>query len=180
MDGKRKIRMLALLGSVLLLGSVTLHAGVGPLSWDGNNSWVYNKEIKGDKPGNQWDTQKTDQEANPIKWVLHKSGGNPVIWLRIDDTVSSWNTATIASDLRTRYEARGIAVNAVQQMTIHGNDVYIVSGLDEAKDARFNTAVFWRKGTKRAYQIELSAPANEFSAYEPAYKGMVQTVKLMP
>jgi hypothetical protein len=65
-------------------------------------------------------------------------------------------------------------------MTINGADVYVVSGLDKAKDVRFNTAVFPRIGTKRAYQIELSAPSNEFSAYEPAFKGMIQTVKLIP
>ncbi len=175
-----KKKILILLGLGLVLGSITLQAEVGPVSWNGTNSWTYNKEIMGDKPGDQWDTQKTDQEANPVKWVLHKSGGNPVIWLRIDDTVSSWDPAKTADDLKTRFTARGITVDAVQRMTINGNDVYVVSGLDRAKDARLNTAIFWRQGTKRAYQLELIAPSNEFSTYEPAHRAMIQTIKLIP
>lgn len=175
-----KKSMSFLLGSILFLTVSTAYAGVGELSWTGTNDWTYNKEISGSKPGDQWDTQKTDQEANPVKWVLHKSGGNPVIQLRIDDTVSSSDPAVIASELRTRYQARGISVDAVQKKTFGGKDVYIVSGVDQAKDARFSTAVFPRSGTKRAYHIELTATTKDFSTYEPAYMGMVQTVRVIP
>jgi hypothetical protein len=169
---------LIMAGWILLLVGGTLHAK-NPLVKKGN-SWTYNNEIMGDKPSEQWDTQQTKEVARPVKWVLHKSGGNPVIWLIYDDTVSSWQTATIASDLQKSYQGRGINPDAVQRMTIDKNDVYIIGGTDPVKNVRYNTAVFWRVGTKRAYQIELSAPADEFSAYEPAYKGMVQTVKLLP
>lgn len=176
-----KKTMLSLLGGALLAATVTTaNAGVGELSWSGKNSWTYNKEISGDKPGDQWDTQKTDQEANPVKWVLHKMKGNPVIWLRIDDTVSSSNSASIAGDLRARFEGRGISVDTVQKKTIGGKDVFIISGFDKSKDARYSAAVFPRSGTKRAYQIELVAPSDEFATYEPAYMGMVQTVKVLP
>lgn len=181
MNKKVKIGLLAMFGSALLLGSVSLQASDDPWVVKGN-SWTWNKEIMGDKAGDQWDFQKTDQVSNPGKWVLHKSDGNPVIWLRIDDTVSSWSNADIAADLRTRFKARGITVDtgAVQKMSINNNDVYIVSGVDSAKGVRYNTAVFPKTGYKRAYQLELVAPTNEFSTYEPAFKGMIQTVKLIP
>jgi len=178
MNRKRRISLPILFGTALLLASGTLHAK-NPLVMKGN-SWTYNKEIMGDKPSEQWDTQQTHEVARPVKWVLHKSGGNPVIWLIYDDTVSKWTTASIASDLQKSYKARGITPDAVQQMTINANDVYIIGGTDPVKNVRYNTAVFWRVGTTRAYQIELTAPTNEFSSYEPAYKGMVQTVKLIP
>ncbi len=178
MNSKRRIGMSIMLGSALLFGSVTLHAD-NPLVKKGN-AWTYNKEIMGDKPSEQWDTQQTNEIARPVKWVLHKSGGNPVIWLIYNDTVSKWTTASIASDLQKSYKARGINPDAVQQLTINANDVYIIGGTDPVKNVRYNTAVFWRVGTNRAYEIELTAPTNEFSTYEPAYKGMLQTVKIMP
>jgi len=178
MNRKRRISMLVMVGVALLLASSTLHAK-NPLVMKGN-SWTYNNEIMGDKPSEQWDTQQNNELARPVKWVLHKSGGNPVIWLIYDDTVSKWTTASIASDLQKSYQARGINPDAVQQMTINTNDVYIIGGTDPVKNVRYNTAVFWRVGTKRAYNIELTAPTNEFSTYEPAYKGMLQTIKLLP
>lgn len=170
--------MLVMAGAVLLLSSGALLAD-NPLVMKGN-TWTYNNEIMGEKPSEQWDTQQTNELARPVKWVLHKSGGNPVIWLIYDDAVSKWTTASIASDLQKAYKARGINPDAVQQMTINNNDVYIIGGTDPVKNVRYNTAVFWRVGTKRAYNIELSVPTNEFSTYEPAYKGMLQTVKLLP
>ncbi len=176
---KKKISTWTLSLATLLVAT-TLYAGVGALSWSGTNSWKYNNEISGDKPGDQWDTQKTDQEANPVKWVLHKSGGNPVMWLRIDDTVSSTDITTIGSDFANRYTTRGITANGSNKMTINGIEVVVIGGLDKAKDVRYNTAIFWRKGTKRAYHIELNAPSSEFSTYEPAFMGMVQTIKLLP
>jgi hypothetical protein len=165
----------------LMLSTTMLYAAVGELSWSGKTTWTYNKEIMGDKPGDQWDSQKTDQEANPVKWVLHKSGGNPVIWLRIDDTVSNSDSTQMMADLKNRFESRGISVNtSVQEKTIGGQKVYIISGLDNAKGFRYSAAVFPRAGTKRAYYVELTAPEKEFSTFEPAYMGMVQTIRLLP
>lgn len=178
MNMKRTLAMLVMVGSALLLGSVTLHAA-SPLVMKGN-TWTYNNEITGEKPGNVWDTQQTEEIARPVKWVLHKSGGNPVIWLIYDDTVSKWTTASIASDLQKSYKARGINPDAVQQKSINGNDVYTIGGTDPVKNVRYNTAIFWRVGTKRSYNIEVVAPTNEFSTYEPAFQGMIQTVKLLP
>ncbi|HSA60162.1 MAG TPA: hypothetical protein VLJ37_10810 [bacterium] len=178
MGRKRWTGMLVLAGVALLLSNGTLLAD-NPLVMKGN-AWTYNNEIMGEKPSEQWDTQQTNEMARPVKWVLHKSGGNPVIWLIYDDAVSKWTTASIASDLQKAYKSRGINPDAVQQMTINNNDVYIIGGTDPVKNVRYNTAVFWRVGTKRAYNIELSVPTNEFSSYEPAYKGMIQTVKLLP
>lgn len=175
----KKSMMFALGGFFLLVVSMA-SADVGKLTWSGKTSWTYNNEISGKKPGDQWDSQLTDQEANPVKFVLHKLHANPVIWLRVDDTVSTFDPAQIASELRTRFEARGISVDAVQKKKIGGRDVYIVSGLDKAKDFRYSTAVFPRSGTKRAYHIELTAPSNEFSVYEPAFMGMVATIRVLP
>lgn len=171
-------KMIVAFGAISALAASSLYAGVGPLSWTGTNSWTYNNEISGDKPGDQWDTQKTDQEANPVKWVLGKMGGNPVIWLRVDDTISTTDAAALSASLVTGYQARGISVNAVQEKTIGGQKVYLISGLDKAKAFRYSEAVFPRAGTKRAYHVELTAPAKDFSTYEPAFMGMVQTIRV--
>jgi hypothetical protein len=174
-----KKTVIPLVGAFLLMTS-TLFAGVGELTWAGKNTWTYNKEITGDKPGDQWDTQLTDQQANPVKWVLHKAEANPVIWLRIDDTVASTDPKKVEADLKARFQGRGINVDAVQEKDIGGKKVLIVSGQDQAKDARYSTAVFPKSGTKRAYQIELTSAAKDFSTYEPAFMGMVQTVRVLP
>src|SRR5262245_57769103 len=106
------------LASVIVMWASWLYAGVGDLTWQGTNAWTYNKEISGEKPGDQWDTQKTDQQANPVKWVLAKMGANPVIWLRVDDTVSTTDPATLQTSLVKGYEGRGIHVNTVDQKQI--------------------------------------------------------------
>jgi hypothetical protein len=168
------------IGAMFVLMAGWLYAAVGELKWTGTNSWTYNNEIAGDKPGDQWDAQKTDQEANPIKFVLHKMEANPVIWIRVDDTVSTTDPALLQQYLKTDYAARGITVNTIEIKDIGGQKVYFVSGLDKAKDARYQEAVFVRNGTKRAYHVELTAAAKDFSTYEPAFKGMVQTIRVLP
>ncbi|HEX5038385.1 MAG TPA: hypothetical protein VFX30_14610 [bacterium] len=170
----------AAFGAIFVLTASWLYAGVGELRWKGTNSWIYNDEIAGDKPGDQWDTQKTDQVANPVKWVLGKMGANPVIWLRVDDTVSTSDPAQLQQYLKTDYAARGISVNTIEIKEIGGMKVYFVSGLDKAKDARYQEAVFPRSGTKRAYHVELTAGAKDFATYEPAFRGMVQTIRILP
>ena len=180
MKANHKNKIALAIGTIFVLATGYVYAGVGELSWKGTNSWTYNNEIAGDKPGDQWDTQKTDQEANPVKWVLGKMGANPVIWLRVDDTVSTSDPAELQQYLKTDYAARGITVNTIEIKDIGGQKVYFVSGLDKAKDARYQEAVFVRSGTKRAYHVELTSAAKDFSTYEPAFKGMVQTIHVLP
>jgi len=131
------------------------------------------------KPDDKWDFQKTQEMLRPAKVVYHKGGANPIIWIIYDDSPTASSASDYASKVRARYESRGIKVDAVLDETIGGKSVYIVSGHDDAKGARFSTALFWRPGLRRVFQLEYTAASQDFSTYQPQFMAAVTSAKDM-
>ncbi len=168
----RSIMALVLGMSVLSLVSP---AQAASLQWSGNCVTI-DSSFYLCKPDDKWDTQKTEEALRPVKFVYHKGGANPVMWVVFDDSPNASSASDYASKVRARYESRGIKVDAVLDESTGGKSVYIVSGHDAAKGARFSTALFWRSGLRRVLQIEYTA-AQDFSTYQPQFMATVSSAR---
>lgn len=170
-------KFLSVLMGVGMMLATASQLRAADLQWSGKLCATLDGNFYFCKPDDKWDTQKTEETLRPVKLVYHKGGSNPIIWLIYDDMSSASNPADYASDVRARYESRGIRVDAVIKETVGGKSVYIVSGYDSGKDARFSTALFWRSGVKRILQAEYTAASSDFSTYQPQFMGFVSTVR---
>jgi len=171
---KEKLSALALCAALMATAS-SAHAV--DLQWSSKNCVNIDGNYYLCKPDDKWDTQKTEETLRPVKFVYHKSKSNPILWVIYDEAASASSASDYASKVRARYESRGIKVDAVLDETIGGKSVYIVSGQDSSKGARFSTALFWRPNLKRVLQIEYSASAEDFSTYQPQFMSTVQSAR---
>ncbi len=170
---KRSVFLFAMAAGLLIASS----ARAVDLQWSSKNCATMDGNFYWCKPDDKWDTQKTEEALRPVKLVYHKSGANPIIWFNYDDLSSASNAADYASTVRARYESRGIKVDAVLKENVNGKDVYIVSGVDPAKNFRFSDALFWRPGLKRILQVEYTADAGDFSTYQPQFMATVTSTR---
>lgn len=166
--------VLAAVAAVTLVAST---AGAVALNWVDKNTVVIDGTFQVSKPGTQWDTQKTNDWAAPVKWVLHKSGANPIIWLRYDQAVRGKTAHDYAQDVKGRLKARGINVESIRNQTISGRNVALVSGIDNASGLRYLVGV-WRNRNK-GFNLECTAAASDFGVYEPHCMASIQSVRIL-
>jgi hypothetical protein len=147
------------------------------LKWSGTTCFTMDSSFYLCKPDDKWDTQKTEESTRPVKLVYAKSGANPVIWIVLDNLASAASASDYADKVRSRFQSRGLKDIATAKETVGGKDVYIVSGTDEAKGARFSAALFWRSGMSKVLQVEYTAATQDFSTYQPQFMATVASVR---
>jgi hypothetical protein len=169
-----------IMSTFLLVAAGLLTASVASavdLRWSGTNCFYMDSNFYICKPDDKWDTQKTEEANRPVKLVYHKEHANPVIWIIYDDMASSSSASDYASKVRSRYESRGLKDITVTKETVGGRDVYLVTGHDEGKGARFSAALFWKSGLNKALQLEYTAADVDFSTYQPQFMTAISSVR---
>lgn len=170
----KKIFLMTLMGIAM-----ALPAGAVDFQWqgEGSNCLTMDASFYFCKADNKWDVQKTEEALRPAKMVYHKGGANPVIWIIYDTAASASSASDYASKVRARYESRGIKDITVTKEVVGGKDIYVVSGEDSAKGARFSSALVWKSGMKKALQLEYTAGSVDFSTYQPQFMAVIQSIK---
>ena len=171
-----KSRKLALaVGAIMLMAASIAQAA--DLNWVDKNTVIIDSTFQISKPGDQWDTQKTQDWAAPVKWVLHKAGANPIIWLRYDQAVRGKTAHDYANDVKSRLQARGISVESIRNQTISGRNISLISGVDNASGFRYLVGV-WRNKTK-GFNLECTAATADFGVYEPHCMASIQSARIL-
>ncbi len=170
----KKTLLLAVIAGALFASS---SASAVALNWIDKNCVVIDNTFQVCKPGKQWDTQKTNDWAAPVKWVLHRSGANPIIWLRYDQSVRGKTAHDYARDVKSRLQARGIRVESVRNQVISGRNVSLISGLDSSSGLRYLVGVWRNKNV--GFNLECTAGASDFGVYEPHCMASVQSVRIV-
>ncbi|HEX5036026.1 MAG TPA: hypothetical protein VFX30_02605 [bacterium] len=162
-------------GAAMLLTATAAQAI--DLNWVDKNTVIVDGTFQVSKPGKEWDTQKTQDWSAPVKWVLHKEGANPVIWLRYDQAVRGKTAHDYARDVKSRLKARGVSVESVRNQVISGRNVALISGMDNASGFRYLVGV-WRNRNK-GFNLECTAEAKDFGVYEPHCMAAIQSARIL-
>ena len=173
MKHHRKL-VVAVAGAVILASAT---AGAVNLNWIDKNTVVIDGTFQVSKPGKEWDTQKTNDWAAPVKWVLHRSGANPIIWLRYDQAVTGKTAHDYAQDVKGRLRARGITVESIRNQVISGRNVSLISGVDNSSGFRYLVGV-WRNRNV-GFNLECTAASQDFGVYEPHCMASIQSVRIV-
>jgi len=147
------------------------------LNWVDKNTVIVDGTFQVSKPGSEWDTQKTNDWAAPVKWVLHKSGANPIIWLRYDQAVRGKTAHDYANDVKSRLRARGVQVESVRNQVISGRNISLISGVDNSSGFRYLVGV-WRNHNK-GFNLECTAATADFGVYEPHCMAAMQSARIL-
>jgi len=172
---KHQKKIMLALGAVMLLSASKAKAV--DLNWVDKNTVIVDGTFQVSKPGKEWDTQKTEDWAAPVKWVLHKSGANPIIWLRYDQAARGKTAHDYAQDVKSRLRARGIQVESVRNQTISGRNISLISGVDNNSGFRYLVGV-WRNRNK-GFNLECTAATQDFGVYEPHCMAAIQSARIL-
>jgi hypothetical protein len=173
----KKTKLALAAGAAMLLTASVAQAQSVDLNWIDKNTVIVDSTFQVSKPGKQWDTQKTNDWAAPVKWVLHKSGANPIIWLRYDQAVRGKTAHDYAKDVQSRLKSRGISDLRIRNQVISGRNVALISGVDNASGFRYLVGV-WRNRNK-GFNLECTAEAKDFSVYEPHCMASIQSARIL-
>lgn len=170
---KTKLALIFAAGA-MLTASV---ASAVSLQWSSHTCFTMDSSFYICKPDDKWNTQETNETLRPVKFIYGKTGANPIIWVQLDNLASASSPSDYASNVRARYEARGLKDITVTKEVVAGKDVYIVSGTDTAKNSRFSVALFWRSGVNKVLQLEYTAAGEDFSTYQPQFMTTVSSIR---
>jgi len=160
-----------------LLASSIAVAGVGEnINWIDDSCFQIGP-IKSCKPSTNWDTQKTKDLNGKYKFVLHRSGANPVAWLRFDDNPAGKTAHTYAEWLKGRLSQRGLTDLKIRKEVIAGRNVSFISGFDPHKKFRYLVGVFRNRDV--GINWECSAHADDFSVYEPQFRSFISQTRVV-
>ncbi len=175
------IKKLALLAGVvgLFVGSAAM-AGIGEnITWNigGNKNCFQIGPITSCKPSKHWDTQKTKDYNAKYKFVLHRSGANPVCWLRFDDNPKGKTAHRYANWLKSRLKQRGYSNLTQRKEVIAGRNVSFIGGYDAAKN--FRTVIGVWRNRDVGMNMECTAAAKDFSVYEPQFQSFIANARVV-
>lgn len=168
-------KLVLAVGAVVLLAASV--ASAVDLNWVDKNTVIVDGTFQVSKPGSEWDTQKTEDWAAPVKWVLHKSGANPIIWLRYDQAVRGKTAHDYAQDVKSRLKARGVSVQSIRNQVISGRNISLISGVDNSSGFRYLVGV-WRNRNK-GFNLECTAASSDFGVYEPHCMAAMQSARIL-
>lgn len=169
----KKITLAA--GALALLTATAAQAV--DLNWVDKNTVIVDNTFQVSKPGKQWDTQKTNDWARPVKWVLHRGGMNPEIWLGYDQAVRGKTAHDYARDVKSRLQARGLTELTIRNQVISGRNIALITGTDHAANKRYLVGV-WRNRNK-GFNLECTAATQDFGVYEPHCMASIQSARIL-
>lgn len=147
------------------------------MDWSDNKCLTIDHTFRVCKPDGKWDTQKTGESTAPVKWVFHKTGANPVIWLQYDENAQGKTAHDYAQSVKSRLKARGVNITATRNTQIAGRNVSMIYGDDPVGGFRYMVGV-WRNKNK-GFTLQSTAAATDFAAYEPHFMTSVSSVRIV-
>lgn len=173
---KTSMMLWVALAAIVLLTSNQVNAV--NLNWEGDSCVTVDGSFKVCKPNKKWDTQDTEDESRPVKWVLHKRDANPVIWLRYDENVKGQTAHDYAKVLKNRMVSeRGIEVDSVKNSVINGRNVSMIEGESDKSDLHILVGV-WRNQAK-GFALECTANKGDFDDYKSQCLEAIESVKIV-
>ncbi len=129
------------------------------------------------KPSTNWDTQKTRDTNAKYKFVLSRSGANPICWLRFDDGVKKQTAHAYAESLTTRLRQRGLVDLNIRKDVIDGRNVAFISG--EQADGKLKYLIGAWRNQDIGINLECSAEKKDFATYEPQLNSFIRSGRIV-
>jgi uncharacterized protein Usg len=172
---KHQKKLALLVGALVVMAAATAKAV--PIDWPDKLTAVVDGTFEVKKPNDAWDTQKTSDSLAPVKWVLHRSGANPIIWLRYDPSPQGKTAHHFAQYVKKDLEQRGITVEKIQNKVINGRNVSIISGEERGGKLRYLVAVYRNK--VKGLMLECTAAREDFGVYSAQFWQAIESVRIL-
>lgn len=165
---------LAFAGAVMLVAS---SAGAVDLNWVSKTCVVVDGTFQVCKPSPSWDTQTKDIREEAVRWVLHRSGANPIIKLIYDGNARGKTAHDYARLVKKDLEARGLKANAIQNKVINGRNVSLINATDSDGKLEYLVAVY--RDQSKGLKLECTGPKDNFSFFAQEFRAAIDSVKFV-
>jgi len=172
---KRQIKFALLVGALVIMAAATAKAV--SIEWPTKLCAVVEGTFHVCKANDAWDTQKTTDSMGPVKWVLHRSGANPITWLRYDPSPQGKTAHDFAKFVKKDLEQRGISVEKIQNKVINGRNVAIISGEERGGKLRYLVAVY--RNRVKGLLLECTAAKEDFGVYSAQFWQSIESVRIL-
>lgn len=177
--GEINMRKQVLAVAILMAAVVSLVGGkaqaAGYLNWISKTCVIVDGTFQVCKPDTSWDTQTKDISEEAVRWVLHRSGANPMMKLIYDPNATGKTAHEYAKKARRDMEARGIHVSGVQNRVINGRNVSLISG----QSGGFNYLVAVYRDSSKGLKLECTGPSDTFSSFANNFMASIDSVRFM-
>jgi hypothetical protein len=149
------------------------------IQWQDNKlTAVIDGSIQITKPNGDWDTQETKDPSAPVKWVLHRGGANPVIWLRYNDSPAGKNIAQFAGSVRNELVRRGLRIEKEQARSINGRKAYLFYAVDSALRGNASFLIGVYRNRSKGWILECNSVPVDFNQFESQFLSSIDSVKI--
>ena len=170
----KKSTMLALAGAVMMIAST---AGAVDLKWVDKTTVVIDGTFKVPKPSPSWDTQTKNIREEAVRWVLHRSGANPIIKLIYDSNARGKTAHDYAKIVKGDLATRGLKVTTTQNKVINGRNVSLINATDADGKLEYLVAVY--RDQNKGLKLECTAPKDNFSFFAQEFRAMIDGVEFV-
>lgn len=146
------------------------------LNWTSKTCVVVDSTFSVCKPSKSWDTQTKSIVDEPVRWVLHRSGANPIIKLLYDTNPRGKTAHDYAKYVKQDLEARQIKISKVENRVINGRNVSILSG--QGSDNFGYLVAVYRDGGK-GLRLECTASNENFSFFSQEFMASINSVRFV-
>lgn len=167
-----------LFGVLLPIVLSTATAQAVNLAWiESNRTVIVDNTVQVSKPNTKWDTQtKHYEDPAPVKWVRHKGGANPQIFLRYSQNVKGKTAHDYAAQIvKKELASRGIQVTNVENKVVNNRHVAVINGMKG--DERYMVGV-WRH-RDIGFQMECVAVNDKFNQFMGEFQQAIDSVKIL-
>ncbi len=150
----------------------------GYLQWVSKTCVIVDGTFNVCKPSKSWDTQKKDIHDEAVRWVLHRSGANPVIRLIYDPSATGNTAHEYGKRVKKDLELRGINVTKLENRVINGRNVSLISGRGGSDKLDYLVAVY--RDQNKGLKLEFTAAPEDFGFFSNEFMtGTVNTVRFV-
>ena len=129
------------------------------------------------KPNGAWDTQKTQKDDAPVKWVYHQAGKNPLITLKYRSNVQGATAHDYAKVVAKELTKDGVTVKKTENSVINGRNISILNGVDKKSEDHYVVGI-WRHKDK-GFILEGKSSAKDFGTMKPEFLAAIKSVKIV-
>lgn len=169
-------RILMLAGGLLLAAS---SAGAVDLDWNDKNCVTVDRTFHVCKPSGSWDTQSgKGSRDEAVRWVLHRSGANPIIKLLYKPATGK-TAHDYAKVVREDLELRGLAIKKVENRVVNGRNVSLITASDTEAEGKLNYLVAVYRDQEKGLLLECTAGKEDFTFMSQEFMASVNSVRFV-
>lgn len=174
MKGSLKLAVAMAAGLLMAAASTTAHAV--NLNWTSKTCLIVDGTFQVCKPSTSWDTQTKEIIDEPVRWVLHRKGPNPIIKLLYKTDVKGKTAHDYAKWVRQDLELRGLTIGKVENRTINGRNVTLINASDPENSGKLNYLVAVYRDQNKGVQMECTAAKENFSFFSQEFMAAIDSV----